>query len=78
MELIFGTGLLLGLFTRVSAAVAALMLFTIGLALLAAGDLFPRHHVLVFFPLAIILWHAGPDRLTLDDIFRQRKTKPEN
>ncbi len=72
-ELIGGALLLLGLFTRISAGLVAFILFTIGIALLDAGDLLPRHHVLVFFPLALLLWQAGADRLTIDYLIRRRR-----
>ncbi len=72
-ELVFGLLLMLGLFTKVAAGMATFMLLTIGIALMDAGELLPRHHVLVFFPLALILWQAGADRLTLDAVVRKRK-----
>ncbi len=72
-ELIGGALLLLGLLTRIGAGLVALILFTIGIALLNTGDLLPRHHVLVFFPLALLLWQAGADRLTVDHLIRGKR-----
>ena len=72
-ELVLGALLMLGLFTRWAAGLVTFLLLTIAIALLGTGELFPRHHVLIFFPLGLILWQAGADRLTLDAVIRGRK-----
>lgn len=74
-ELIFGAFLLVGFFSRVSAAAVALMLLTIGIALLGAGELFPRHHVMVFFSLSLILWVLGPGASSVDEWLARRRAR---
>jgi uncharacterized membrane protein YphA (DoxX/SURF4 family) len=72
-ELIFGGLLLVGLFSRISAGAVALMLLTIGIALMGAGELFPRHHVMVFFSLSLILWVWGGGGYSVDEWLARRR-----
>ena len=66
METICGSLLVLGLFSRTTAAVAAWLLLSIGTTLLVAGDLLPRHYLMVFVPTALLLCLIGPGRYSLD------------
>lgn len=72
-ELIFGALLLVGLFSRISAGAVALMLLTIGIALMGAGDLSPRHLVMVFFSLSLILWVWGAGGYSVDEWLARRR-----
>ncbi len=66
METIFGSLLIIGLFSRTTAAVIAWLLASIGTATLVGGDLFPRHYLMVFVPTALLLCLIGPGRFSLD------------
>jgi thiosulfate dehydrogenase [quinone] large subunit len=65
-ELTFGALVMAGLFGRVAAAGSALIFATIGIALLGAGDLLPRHHIMVFLPVALLLLTQGMGRYSVD------------
>lgn len=75
VELAFGTLLLLGLFNRVSAGVATLIFLSIAVAWLDAGNLLPRHMLMIYVPLAAWLFFAGPGRYSLDGV-RARRLAP--
>ena len=75
METIFGSLLIIGLFSRTTAAVIAWLLASIGTATLVGGGLFPRHYLMVFVPTALLLCLIGPGRFSLDrliDTWRRR------
>lgn len=73
LELACGLLLIVGLFARVTAAVAAWLLSSIAIALIFSGDEFlPRHYLMVFVPLALLLWLVGPGRYSLDRVRRRR------
>jgi uncharacterized membrane protein YphA (DoxX/SURF4 family) len=72
LEVITGTLLILGLFGRVNAAVTAAMLGIISFTLLFTGELFPRHHAIVFCTMALTLYLLGPGRYSLDAVIRKR------
>ena len=66
METICGSLLIIGLFSRTTAAVIAWLLTSIGTAMLIGGDIFPRHSLMVFVPTALLLCLIGPGRFSLD------------
>ena len=66
METSCGLLLVIGLFSRTTAAVMAWLLASIGTALLIGGGLFPRHYLMVFVPMALLLCLIGPGRYSLD------------
>lgn len=72
VELAFGALLLLGLFNRVSAGVSTLIFLSIAVAWLDAGNLFPRHMLMIFLPLAAWFFFAGPGRYSLDGMRARR------
>ena len=61
------------LFGRVAAAASAVIFASIGVALLGAGDLLPRHHLMVFLPVALLLATQGPGRYSIDAIAARRR-----
>lgn len=73
LEMISGISLAIGLFGRAAAAVIAWLVLSIGIALLASGDLLPRHHTMVFFPLALMLCVLGPGWYSVDALLRSRR-----
>ena len=75
VEMIFGALLILGLFGRLVAGVLALLALSIGVALLGAGDLLPRHHVMVFFALLLLLMLIGPGRYSVDGMMAQLRRR---
>ena len=72
MELVFGAMLLLGVFNRVSAGVATLIFLSIAIAWLDAGNLLPRHMLMIYAPLGAYFFFAGPGRFSLDAILQRR------
>lgn len=72
VELVFGALLILGLFNRVSAGVATLVLASIAVAWLDAGNLLPRHMLMIYVPLAAYFFFAGPGRFSLDSVRQAR------
>jgi uncharacterized membrane protein YphA (DoxX/SURF4 family) len=72
-ELVFGALVMAGLFGRVAAAASAVIFASIGVALLGAGDLLPRHHLMVFLPVALLLATQGPGRYSIDAIAARRR-----
>jgi uncharacterized membrane protein YphA (DoxX/SURF4 family) len=73
LELVVGTLLLLGLFNRITAAAATLILTSILVAWLAAGNLLPRHMLMIYAPLAAWFFFSGPGRFSLDGWLGRRK-----
>ena len=75
MELIFGLMLLIGLFTRAAAAVTTCLLASITIALVMTdrADFFPRHYLMVFVPLALLLFLLGPGPFSVDRLFGRRR-----
>lgn len=71
LELIFGALLFLGLWGRGSAIINFLVLLSIGIALIGTGEFFPRHHVMVFIPIALLLSCTGPGKYSLDGMLRK-------
>lgn len=75
LETFCGSLLVIGLFSRTTAAVTAWLLMSIGTTLLFAGELLPRHYLMVFVPAALLLCLIGPGRYSLDrliDILRRQ------
>ncbi len=72
MELAFGTLLALGLWNRVSAGVSTLIFLSIMIAWLDAGNLLPRHMLMIYTPLAAWYFFTGPGRYSVDGILRRR------
>ena len=72
-ELIFGVLLLIGFLHRIATGAILFMLVTIAIGLLSAGDLFPRHLVMVFIPMALVLFLQGPGAWNTDKYLRLRK-----
>lgn len=73
-----GTGLLLiiGLFARPTAAVMTWLLLSISIALaFSGGEFFPRHYLMVFVPLALLLFVLGPGRYSVDRL-RHKQRQP--
>lgn len=73
LELGFGTLLLLGLWNRVSAGACTLILLSILVAWLNAGNLLPRHMLMIYAPLAAWYFFTGPGRFSLDAMLAKRK-----
>ncbi len=73
IELIAGVLLLLGLLNRISAGVATLVFLSIAVAWLDAGNLLPRHMLMVFTPLAAYFFLSGPGRISVDALIAERK-----
>jgi uncharacterized membrane protein YphA (DoxX/SURF4 family) len=71
-EAAFGLLLALGLFGRTAAAGIAVILLSIAVALLGVGELLPRHHIMVFFPVALLLIVHGPGKYSLDGFAMRR------
>lgn len=71
-ELIVGALLVLGLWSRLASTAATLIFLSIGIALLGVGELLPRHHVMVFLTIALLLAATGPGRYSLDGRFRSK------
>jgi hypothetical protein len=45
----------------------------IGIALLGAGDLLPRYHIMAFLPVALLLATHGPGRYSVDALLARRR-----
>ncbi len=73
VELVAGALLLVGAFNRLSAGVATLVFLSIAVAWLDAGNLLPRHMLMVFAPLGAYFFFTGPGRFSLDAALARRK-----
>lgn len=73
LELTFGALLILGLFNRASAGIATLIFLSIALAWLDAGNLIPRHMLMIYVPLGAWFFFAGPGRFSLDALRAGRR-----
>lgn len=73
VELVFGALLVLGLFNRITAGVATLVFSSILIAWLQAGNLLPRHMLMIYAPLAAWFFFSGPGRYSLDGWFARRR-----
>ncbi len=71
LELIFGALLFIGLWGRGAAVISTLVLLSIGIALIGTGEFFPRHHVMVFLPIALLLAFTGPGKYSLDGMLKR-------
>jgi uncharacterized membrane protein YphA (DoxX/SURF4 family) len=76
MELIFGFMLLIGLYTRAAAAVTTWLLASITIAIVMTdrADFFPRHYLMVFVPLAMLLLLLGPGPFSIDRLFGRSRS----
>jgi uncharacterized membrane protein YphA (DoxX/SURF4 family) len=74
VEFVCGALLMLGLFNRVSAGVATLVFLSIMIAWLDAGNLFPRHMLMIYVPLGAYFFLTGPGRYSLDSILNRNRT----
>jgi uncharacterized membrane protein YphA (DoxX/SURF4 family) len=72
LEVATGILMILGLFGRMTALVSAIMLALISFTLVFTGELFPRHHSIVFCTMSLTLYLLGPGRYSLDAIFRRK------
>lgn len=72
VELAFGVLLLLGLFNRISAGVSTLIFLSIAVAWLDAGNLLPRHMLMIYVPLGAYFFFSGPGRFSLDAVRERR------
>lgn len=79
LEILFGLGLLLGLYTRLCALVVAgmLLMFTTALILandnIAGGGAGPFHVNIVLLSIPVLVLAAGPGRWSLDRLFGKRQ-----
>jgi putative oxidoreductase len=73
LEVITSVLLILGLFGRWTAAVTAAMLAIISFTLIFTGELFPRHHAIVFCTMALTLYLLGPGRYSVDTVIGREK-----
>jgi putative oxidoreductase len=73
LELVFGGLLMMGIWNRVSAGAATLIFTSILIAWLDAGNLLPRHMLMIYAPLAAWYFFAGPGRYSLDGVLARRK-----
>jgi uncharacterized membrane protein YphA (DoxX/SURF4 family) len=73
VELVFGALLMVGIWNRISAGVSFLIFFSILVAWLDAGNLLPRHMLMIYTPLAAWYFFAGPGRFSVDGWMAGRK-----
>lgn len=74
VELVCGLLLMLGLFNRISAGVATLVFLSIMIAWLDAGNLLPRHMLMIYVPLGAYFFFTGPGRYSLDAVLNRNRT----
>ncbi len=72
LELVFGALLILGVFNRITAGVSTLIFLSILVAWLDAGNLLPRHMLMIYTPLAAYFFFTGPGRFSLDTYMERR------
>jgi uncharacterized membrane protein YphA (DoxX/SURF4 family) len=73
-EMLAGAMLILGLFTRVGALLASLLLISIVIATKITGGVGPFHHGIVMLGTSLLLLFAGGGAFSLDQtLFRRRK-----
>jgi putative oxidoreductase len=75
LELVFGALLVLGIWNRISAGVSTLIFLSILIAWLDAGNLLPRHMLMIYTPLAAWYYCTGPGRFSLDTVRARRKAE---
>ncbi len=75
VELLLGALLMLGLFNRISAGGATLVFLSIAIAWLDAGNLLPRHMLMIYVPLGAWFFFAGPGRYSLDALLGRRTSE---
>lgn len=75
-ELLFGSLLVLGLFNKITAGAATLIFTSILVAWLDAGNLLPRHMLMIYAPLGAWFFLAGPGRYSLDAVLERRGAAP--
>jgi len=73
LELVFGGLLMLGIWNRLSAGVSTLIFLSILIAWLDAGNLLPRHMLMIFTPLAAWYFFSGPGRYSVDAMLERRR-----
>jgi uncharacterized membrane protein YphA (DoxX/SURF4 family) len=74
-EMLAGATLILGLFTRVGALLASLLLISIVIAQTITGGVGPFHHGIVFLGASLLLLLAGGGGFSLDaTLFKRRKS----
>jgi len=72
LEVITSVLLILGLFGRSAALATAIMLALISFTLAFTGELFPRHHAIVFCTMALTLYLLGPGHYSFDGLIRKK------
>ena len=75
LELVFGGLLMVGIWNRISAGVSTFIFLSILIAWLDAGNLLPRHLLMVYTPLAAWYFFSGPGRYSVDAWRARRKEK---
>ena len=67
---------MLGLFNRFSAGAPTLIFLSIAIAWLDAGNLLPRHMLMIYVPLGAYFFFTGPGRFSLDTVPEEAR-KPD-
>ncbi len=71
VQLAAGALFMLGAWNRISAGVSFLIFLSIAVAWLQAGNLLPRHMLMIYTPLAAWFFFAGPGRFSVDGLLRR-------